>query len=90
MTGVERFRCLRQGHVIIAIQRLCPRQNQLRRALMCRPIDQEAQGGTQAGMIRDQIERPVLEPRIEQAGRGELSGKSLDEIRREERKRAGV
>ncbi|WP_299790635.1 antitoxin [uncultured Marivita sp.] len=31
-----------------------------------------------------------LEPRIEQAHRGELSGKSLDEIRREERKRAGV
>jgi len=31
-----------------------------------------------------------LEPRIEQARRGRLSGKSLDEIRREERKRAGV
>ncbi|MEL6619707.1 MAG: antitoxin [Pseudomonadota bacterium] len=31
-----------------------------------------------------------LEPRVEQARRGELSGKSLDEIRREERKRAGV
>ena len=31
-----------------------------------------------------------LEPRIEQARRGELSGKSLVEIRREERKRAGV
>lgn len=28
-----------------------------------------------------------LEPRIEQARRGQLSGKSLDEIRREERKR---
>jgi hypothetical protein len=32
----------------------------------------------------------VLEPRVEQARRGELSGKSLDEIRREERKRAGI
>ena len=31
-----------------------------------------------------------LEPRIEQARRGQLSGKSLDDIRREERKRAGV
>ncbi|GGC10281.1 hypothetical protein GCM10011363_28680 [Marivita lacus] len=31
-----------------------------------------------------------LEPRIEQARRGQLSGKSLDEIRREERSRAGV
>jgi hypothetical protein len=31
-----------------------------------------------------------LEPRIEQARRGELSGKSVDEILREERKRAGV
>lgn len=31
-----------------------------------------------------------LEPRIEQARRRQLSGKSLDEIRREERKRAGV
>jgi len=28
-----------------------------------------------------------LEPRIEQARRGQLSGKSLDEIRREERRR---
>ena len=31
-----------------------------------------------------------LEPRVEQARRGELSGKSVEEIRREERKRAGV
>jgi len=31
-----------------------------------------------------------LEPRIEQARRGQLAGKSLDEIRREERSRAGV
>lgn len=31
-----------------------------------------------------------LEPRIEQARRGQLSGKSVEEIRREERKRAGV
>lgn len=31
-----------------------------------------------------------LEPRIEQAHRGQLSGKSFDDIRREERKRAGV
>jgi len=30
------------------------------------------------------------EPRTEQARRGELSGKSVDEIRRDERKRAGV
>ena len=30
-----------------------------------------------------------LEPRIEQARRGEFSGKSLDEIRREECKRTG-
>ena len=32
----------------------------------------------------------LLEPRIEQAQGGQLSGKSLGEIRREERKRAGV
>ncbi len=31
-----------------------------------------------------------LEPRIEQARHGGLAGKSVDEIRREERKRAGV
>lgn len=31
-----------------------------------------------------------LEPRIDQARRGQLSGKSLDEIRCEERKHAGV
>jgi hypothetical protein len=31
-----------------------------------------------------------LDPRVEQAHRGELSGKSVEEIRREERKRAGV
>jgi hypothetical protein len=31
-----------------------------------------------------------LEPKIEQAWRGELFGKSVDEIRREEHKRAGV
>jgi hypothetical protein len=31
-----------------------------------------------------------LEPRVEQARRGQLSGKPLDEIRREERKRAGL
>jgi uncharacterized protein (DUF1778 family) len=31
-----------------------------------------------------------LEPRIDQARRGQLSSKSLDEIRREERKRAVV
>ena len=31
-----------------------------------------------------------LEPRIEQARRGELSGKTVEDIRREERKRAGV
>lgn len=31
-----------------------------------------------------------LEPRVDQARRGELSGKSVEEIRREERKRAGV
>ncbi|MDU8943207.1 antitoxin [Rhodophyticola sp. MJ-SS7] len=31
-----------------------------------------------------------LDPRVEQARRGELSGKSVEEIRREERKRAGV
>lgn len=31
-----------------------------------------------------------LEPRIDQARRGQLSGKSLDDIRREEHKRAGV
>lgn len=31
-----------------------------------------------------------LGPRIEQARRGQLSGKSLDEIQREERERAGV
>ncbi|RSK35930.1 antitoxin [Rhodovulum iodosum] len=32
----------------------------------------------------------VLEPRIEQARRDRVFGKSLDDIRREERKRAGV
>ena len=31
-----------------------------------------------------------LEPRIEQARRGQLSGKSVEDIRRDERKRAGV
>ena len=31
-----------------------------------------------------------LEPRIEQARRGQLSSKSVDDIRREERRRAGV
>lgn len=46
-----------------------------------------------AGMREDQTFMALvnfLEPRIEQARRGELSGKSLDEIRREERERAGV
>jgi hypothetical protein len=46
-----------------------------------------------AGMSEDQAFMAlanVLEPRIEHARRGELSGKSLDEIRREERRRAGV
>ena len=46
-----------------------------------------------AGMSEDQAFTALanfLEPRIEQARRGKLSGKSLDEIRREERKRAGV
>lgn len=45
-----------------------------------------------AGMSEDQAFMALanfLEPRIEQARRGELSGKSLDEIRREECKRAG-
>ena len=31
-----------------------------------------------------------LEPRLEQARRGQLSGKSVEDIRRDERKRAGV
>ncbi len=31
-----------------------------------------------------------LEPRIEQARRGQLSGRSVEDIRRDERKRAGV
>jgi len=46
-----------------------------------------------AGMREDEAFMALanfLEPRIEQARRGQLSGKSLDEIRREERKRAGV
>lgn len=45
------------------------------------------------GMSEDQAFTALanfLEPRIEQARRGQLSGKSLDEIRREERSRAGV
>jgi hypothetical protein len=45
------------------------------------------------GMSEDEAFKALanfLEPRIEQARRGGLSGKSLDEIRREERKRAGV
>ena len=45
------------------------------------------------GMSEDQAFMALsnfLEHRIEQARRGKLSGKSLDEIRREERKRAGV
>lgn len=45
------------------------------------------------GMNEDQAFMALanfLEPRIEQARRGQLSGKSLDEIRREERSRAGV
>ena len=45
------------------------------------------------GMSEDQAFMALanfLEPRIEQARRGQLSGKSLDEIRREERSRAGV
>ncbi len=45
------------------------------------------------GMSEDQAFMALsnfLEHRIEQARRGQLSGKSLDEIRREERKRAGV
>ena len=32
----------------------------------------------------------LLEPRLEQARRGQLSGKSVEDIRRDERKRAGV
>lgn len=46
-----------------------------------------------AGMSEDRAFMALanfLEPRIEQARRGELAGKSVDEIRREERKRAGV
>lgn len=46
-----------------------------------------------AGMREDQALMALanfLEPRIEQARHGELSGKSLNEIRRKERERAGV
>lgn len=46
-----------------------------------------------AGMSEDQAFMALanfLQPRIKQARLGELSGKSLDEIRREERSRAGV
>jgi len=46
-----------------------------------------------AGMSEDEAFMALanfLEPRMEQARRGQLSGKSLEEIRREERKRAGV
>jgi hypothetical protein len=46
-----------------------------------------------AGMSEDQAFMALakfLEPRIEQARRGQLSGKSLDEIRREERERRGI
>jgi hypothetical protein len=46
-----------------------------------------------AGMSEDQAFMALanfLEPRIEQARRGQLSRKSVEEIRREERKRAGV
>ena len=45
------------------------------------------------GMSEDQAFMALanfLEPRIEQARRGDLSGKSLDGIRREERTRARV
>jgi uncharacterized protein (DUF1778 family) len=45
------------------------------------------------GMNDDEASRALadfLDLRIEEARRGQLSGKSLDEIRREERKRAGV
>lgn len=45
------------------------------------------------GMDEDEAFKALtnfLEPRIEQAKRGELSGKSVEDIRREERKRAGV
>lgn len=54
-----------------------------------------ALGGAPAldGMSEDQAFMALanfLEPRIEQARRGQLSGKSLDETRREERSRAGV
>ncbi len=44
------------------------------------------------GMSQDQAFVALanfLEPRIEQARRGQLSGKSLDEIRREQRNRTG-
>jgi hypothetical protein len=46
-----------------------------------------------AGMSEDEAFMTLanfLEPRVEQARRGQLSGKPLDEIRREERKRAGL
>ena len=45
------------------------------------------------GMSEDEAFKALtnfLEPRIEQAKRGQFSGKSVEDIRREERKRAGV
>jgi hypothetical protein len=45
------------------------------------------------GMSEDEAFKALknyLEPRVEQAKHGQLSGKSVEEIRREERKRAGV
>ena len=46
-----------------------------------------------AGMSEDEAFVTLanfLEPRIKQARRGQLSGKSVEDIRREERKRTGV
>jgi hypothetical protein len=45
------------------------------------------------GMSEDEAFKALanfLEPRLEQARRGQLSGKSVEDIRRDERKRAGV
>ena len=45
------------------------------------------------GMSEDEAFKALadfLKPRIEQARRGQLTGKSVEDIRREERKRAGV
>lgn len=45
------------------------------------------------GMSEDEAFKALanfLEPRLEQARRGQLSGKSVENIRRDERKRAGI